>query len=149
MFNVILPNVAPPWEYTFVYFRTAFSVEAASEEIWYNYTMKFGEIAERLGGTVVVENEEGEITSAYTSDLLSDVMGHCGDESVLITIQNHLNAIAVCTLAGIEGIVLCHDRQPPEDMVEAARREGIGIMTTSLSQFEVSVKLADLNPSAR
>ena len=118
-------------------------------ELWYNGVMKFGEIVERLGGTVVVENEDGEITSAYTSDLLSDVMGHCGDESVLITIQNHLNAIAVCTLAGIEGIVLCHDRQPPDDMVEAAKREGIGIMTTSLSQFEVSVKLADLNPSAR
>ena len=117
--------------------------------LWYNYVMKFGEIVERLGGTVVVENKDGEITSAYTSDLLSDVMGHCGDESVLITIQNHLNAIAVCTLAGIEGIVLCHDRQPPEDMVEAARREGIGIMTTSLSQFEVSVKLAYLAPSTR
>ena len=129
--------------------KTAFSIEAMLAELWYNYAMKFGEIAERLGGTTVVENNEGEITSAYTSDLLSDVMGHCGDESVLITIQNHLNAIAVCTLAGIEGIVLCHDRQPPEDMVEAARREGIGIMTTSLSQFEASVKLADLNPSAR
>ena len=111
--------------------------------------MKFGDIVERLGGTVVVENEEGEITSAYTSDLLSDVMGHCGDESVLITIQNHLNAIAVCTLAGIEAIVLCHDRPAPDDMIEAAKREGIGIMTTPLSQFEASVKLADLAPAKR
>ena len=111
--------------------------------------MNFCEIAERLGGKTIVDNIGGERTAAYTSDLLSEVMGHCGDESVLITIQNHLNAIAVCTLAGIEGIVLCHDRQPPDDMVEAARREGIGIMTTSLSQFEVSVKLADLQPSSR
>lgn len=111
--------------------------------------MKFAEIAERLGGKTVVGNTGGEIAAAYTSDLLSDVMGHCGDESVLITIQNHLNAIAVCTLAGIEGIVLCHDRQPPEDMIEAAKREGIGIMTTTLSQFEASVKLADLRPSSR
>ena len=111
--------------------------------------MKFCEIVERLGGTVAVENKEGEITSAYTSDLLSDVMGHCGDESVLITIQNHLNAIAVCTLAGIEAIVLCHDRPAPDDMIEAAKREGIGIMTTSLSQFEVSVKLAGLQPSSK
>ena len=110
--------------------------------------MKFGEIATRLGGSIVVDNIGGEITAAYTSDLLSDVMGHCGEESVLITIQNHLNAIAVCTLAGIEGIVLCHDRMPPDDMVEAAKREGIGIMTTPLSQFEVSVKLADLRPSS-
>jgi hypothetical protein len=111
--------------------------------------MTFEELKERVGGTTVVDNPEATINSAYTSDLLSDVMGHCGDESVLVTIQNHLNAIAVCTLAGIEAIVLCHDRQPPDDMVEAARREGVGIMTTPLSQFAVSVKLADLTPSAR
>ena len=111
--------------------------------------MTFEELKERVGGTTVVDNPEATINSVYTSDLLSDVMGHCGDESVLVTIQNHLNAIAVCTLAGIEAIVLCHDRQPPDDMVEAARREGVGIMTTPLSQFAVSVKLADLAPSAR
>ena len=109
--------------------------------------MTFEEIKNRVQGTVVVDNPSAEITTAYTSDLLSDVMGHCGDESVLITIQNHLNAIAVCTLAGIEAIVLCHNRPAPDDMAEAARREGIGIMTTPLSQFEASVKLADLAPA--
>ena len=106
--------------------------------------MTFEEIRNRVQGTAVVDNPSAEINAAYTSDLLSDVMGHCGDESVLITIQNHLNAIAVCTLAGIEAIVLCHNRPAPDDMVEAARREGIGIMTTPLSQFEVSTRLADL-----
>ena len=111
--------------------------------------MTISEIVEKVNGAIAVDKPGAEVSYAYASDLLSDVMGHCGDESVLITIQNHLNAIAVCTLAGIEGIVLCHDRQPPEDMVEAAKREGIGIMTTTLSQFEVSVKLADLRPSSR
>ena len=111
--------------------------------------MTFEEIKNRVQGTVIVDNPSAEINTAYTSDLLSDVMGHCGDESVLITIQNHLNAIAVCTLAGIEAIVLCHNRPAPDDMAEAARREGIGIMTTAMSQFEVSVKLADLAPSKR
>ena len=111
--------------------------------------MTFNELKDRVGGTTVVDNPEAAISAAYTSDLLSDVMGHCGDESVLITIQNHLNAIAVCTLAGIEAIVLCHDRPAPDDMVEAAKREGIGIMTTPLSQFEASVKLADLAPAKR
>ena len=109
--------------------------------------MTFNELKDRVGGTVVVDNPSAEINAAYTSDLLSDVMGHCGDESVLITIQNHLNAIAVCTLAGIEAIVLCHDRPAPDDMAEAARREGIGIMTTPMSQFEASVKLSDLRPA--
>ena len=111
--------------------------------------MTFQELTDRIGGTVVVENPKATISAAYTSDLLSDVMGHCGDESVLITIQNHLNAIAVCTLAGIEAIVLCHGRAAPTDMKEAAAREGVGIIETNLSQFEASVKLADLRPSAR
>ena len=111
--------------------------------------MTFQELTDRIGGTVVVENPKATISAAYTSDLLSDVMGHCGDESVLITIQNHLNAIAVCTLAGIEAIVLCHGRAAPDDMKAAAAREGVGIIETNISQFEASVKLADLRPSAR
>lgn len=111
--------------------------------------MTFQELTARVQGTVVVDNPEAAISAAYTSDLLSDVMGHCGDESVLVTIQNHLNAIAVCTLAGIEAIVLCHNRPAPDDMVEAARREDIGILTSPLSQFAASVALADLRPAAR
>ena len=111
--------------------------------------MTFQELTDRVSGNIAVDNPKAEINAAYTSDLLSDVMGHCGDESVLITIQNHLNAIAVCTLAGIEAIVLCHGRAAPTDMKEAAAREGVGIIETNLSQFEASVKLADLRPSAR
>ncbi|MBR1920568.1 MAG: hypothetical protein IJ829_01035 [Kiritimatiellae bacterium] len=111
--------------------------------------MTFEELRERVEGTVVVDNPAAQIGAAYTSDLLSDVMGHCGDESVLVTIQNHLNAIAVCTLAGIEAIVLCHNRRAPDDMKEAAAREGVGIVETGLSQFEASVRLGDLRPAAR
>ena len=111
--------------------------------------MNFGEIAERLGGKTIVDNIGGEITAAYTSDLLSDVMGHCGDESVLITIQNHLNAIAVCTLAGIEAVVICQGRPVPDDMKAAAEREEVAIVVTPLSQFAASIALAELAPSAK
>ena len=76
-------------------------------------------------------------------------MGHCGDESALITIQNHLNTIAVCTLAGIEAIVICHNRPIPEDMKVAAEREGVAIVTTPLSQFAASVALGELAASVR
>ena len=106
--------------------------------------MTLKEIATRLDATVVVDNPDATVTAAYTSDLLSDVMGHCGDESVLITIQNHLNTIAVCTLDGIEAIAICHGRPVPDDMKAAAEREGIAIVTTPMSQFEASVALAEL-----
>lgn len=111
--------------------------------------MTLAEVVEKVGGTVVVDKPGAEVRYAYASDLLSDVMGHCGDESVLITIQNHLNAIAVCTLDGIEIVVICHDRPIPDDMAEAAKREGVAIVTTPLSQFEASVALSSLEPSRK
>lgn len=111
--------------------------------------MDLQEIISRTGGTLVVDNPGAAINRAYASDLLSDVMGHCGDESVLITIQNHLNAIAVCTLAGIEAVVICHGRPVPDDMKAAAEREGVAIITTPLSQFAASVALSSLEPSSR
>ena len=48
--------------------------------------MTFEELAAKINGTIVVNNPGAEINFAYSGDLLSDVMGHCGDESVLITI---------------------------------------------------------------
>ena len=111
--------------------------------------MTAAEICTAVKGTIAVNVEDASATGVYVGDLLSDVMGHAGEDCVLVTIQNHLNAIAVCTLAGIEAIVLCHNRPAPDDMVEAARREGIGILTSPLSQFAASVALADLRPAAR
>ena len=111
--------------------------------------MNIAELAGKTGGTIVVDKPDADIRFAYASDLLSDVMGHCGDQSVLITIQNHLNTIAVCTLDGIEAIVICHGRPVPDDMRAAAERESVAIITTSLSQFEASVALAELPPSGK
>ena len=111
--------------------------------------MTFQELTQKVNGSIVVDNPEATITSAYSGDLLSDVMGHCGDESVLITIQNHVNAIAVCTLTGIEAIVICQGRPVPDDMKASAEREGVGLVTTPLSQFAVAQALAELKPSTR
>lgn len=111
--------------------------------------MTVNELAARLNGVIVVDKPDAVITTAYTSDLLSDVMGHCGDESALITIQNHLNTIAVCTLVGVEAIVVCHNRPIPDDMKAAAEREEVAIVTTPLSQFAASVALGELKPATR
>ena len=111
--------------------------------------MTVSEIAEKVDGKVAVDKPGAKVNYAYASDLLSDVMGHCGDESVLVTIQNHLNTIAVCTLAGIEVIVICHNRPVPDDMAEAAAREEVAIITTPLSQYAASVALSSLPPSEK
>lgn len=96
-------------------------------------------------GEVKVPVPDGTpITAAYTSDMLSDVMAGAPEDSVLITIQNHLNTIAVCTLAGIRIVLVCHSRPVPDDMAAAARDEGVGIISTPLSQFAASVAVGKL-----
>ena len=69
--------------------------------------MTLDEVAAACQGEVVAA-PDGEVMvhAAYTSDLLSDVMGHAPAESVLITVQNHVNTIAVCTLADIRAVLI-------------------------------------------
>ena len=109
--------------------------------------MTLDEICAKVGGTVAVGVEGAAAESVYVSDLLSDVMGHAGDACALVTIQNHLNTIAVCTLVGCSVIVLCHSRPVPPDMAEAAAREGVAIIITPMSQYATARALNDLPPS--
>ena len=111
--------------------------------------MTLAEIARKTSGSVEIDVQGAEASCAYVGDLLSDVMGHAGEDSVLITVQNHLNTIAVCTLVGIRVIVVCHGRPIPPDMAEAAKREEVAIVVTSLSQYAAALALSDLPPCER
>jgi predicted transcriptional regulator len=107
--------------------------------------MKLTELVEKAGLEVVVMPDgEAEIENVYTSDLLSDVMGHCPDNSVFITVQNHKNSVAVSTLVGALAILVVHNRCVPDDMIALAQQEKIAILRTSLDQFGVSCKIGVL-----
>lgn len=79
-----------------------------------------------------------DLLDAYTSDLLSDVMGQAPADSVLITIQAHKNTIAVASLAGINSILFCNNRTIPDDVFAAAAEQGINLFTTSWNQYQAS-----------
>ena len=104
--------------------------------------MKIKEIASALNAEICQnEFEDTDITGAYTSDLLSDVMAHAEDGNAFITIQAHKNSVAVAALINIPVIVICNNRPLPEDMLEAAKNEGIAVIRTKENQFTVSGKL--------
>ena len=103
--------------------------------------MKALELASRLGAEVVEAGGDSDITAGYTSALLSAVVARAPEGSALITIQGHLNTVAVATLAGIRAIVLANRRPAPDDMRTAARREGIAILRSAENQFILSHRL--------
>lgn len=102
--------------------------------------MKASEVMAKVGGaTCAVAGGDGEINEAFTSDLLSDVMGNAPEESVLITIQAHMTTVAVAANADIRAILVCSGRAVPGDMAEAAEKQGIAVWRTPLDQFRASL----------
>lgn len=84
---------------------------------------------------------DAEITKAYTSDLLSDVMGNAPEESILITIQAHKNTLAVAVLKDSPAVIICNNRPVPDDMLVSAKDENIAVFVSKENQFTVSGKL--------
>ena len=107
--------------------------------------MTIREMAAALGAEICQDEfEDTELTGAYTSDLLSDVMAHAHDGGALITIQAHKNTVAVATLVNVTVIVICNSRPLPPDMLETAKDEGIAVILTTENQFTVSGKLYEM-----
>lgn len=104
--------------------------------------MSFDELLMLLDARGAVPAETGRmVEGVYTSDLLSDAMAHAPENGVLVTIQAHKNTVAVATLRDLTAIVICNNRPLPDDMLAAARSEGIGVAVTSLDQYAVSGRL--------
>ena len=105
--------------------------------------MKISEIQALEPLTCVQDQfEDEDVSTGYTSDLLSDVMGNAEEGSVLITIQAHKNTVAVSSLAGITAIIICNKRPVPDDMLAAAKDEGIAVFETAENQFQTSARIA-------
>ncbi|MDR0496001.1 MAG: hypothetical protein LBH42_00135 [Treponema sp.] len=107
--------------------------------------MTTSETAATLGAEILHEEfDDFDLTGAYTSDLLSDVMANAKDGGALITIQAHKNTVAVATLVNISVIIICNSRPIPDDMIAAAKEERIAILLSKENQFKVSGKLYGL-----
>jgi len=101
--------------------------------------MKVKDLAAALEMKVVQPaGSEEDVSAGYTSDLLSDVMANAKDGSALITIQAHVNTVAVAALVGVPVIIICNERPIPDDMVKAAEKESIAVLQTEKNQFATS-----------
>mgnify|MGYP000960399808 CR=1 FL=1 len=77
----------------------------------------------------------------YASDLLSCVMSGAPHQSVWVTLQAHVNIVAVATLLDLSAIIITEDAKPDENTLAKANEEGISMLLTSESTFAVVGKL--------
>jgi len=84
------------------------------------------------------------ITGGYTSDLLSDVMGHAENGRVWITLQTHKNVIAIASLKELAAVILIKGLEHDGDMLAQAEEEGIPVLGTDDQAFETTGKLFNM-----
>ena len=115
--------------------------------------MTLQEIVDRLDFQVRAgaERLSAPVGGGYASDLLSDVMAHAGPEDLWITLQTHQNIVAVAVVKELAGIAVVNGREPDEDTILKAEEEGVALMTSDLSTFELAGRLYDmgLSPSKK
>ncbi len=105
--------------------------------------MELKEIVERLSLKVEcgADKLDREVTGAHVSDLLSDVIANSRAGNLWITLQVHENVVAVAGLNNLAGILLINGREPTKETKERAEAEGLPVMVSELSSFEVAGKL--------
>lgn len=81
------------------------------------------------------------VAGGYVSDLLSDVLANARPGNLWVTIQVNRNVAAVASLQELSAVLIANDRQPQEDLLDLARDQGLTVMRTPLTTYEVVGRL--------
>ncbi|MBQ9085851.1 MAG: hypothetical protein IJY47_01555 [Clostridia bacterium] len=92
-----------------------------------------------------VPDPDREVEGGYTGDLLSWVMGRLESGNAWVTIMSNINVIAVAALADPACIILSEQVTPDEGVLERAEVQGINLLRTSKSSFDVCAELASIS----
>ena len=113
--------------------------------------MKVSEFAALSGSRVLTgEYEDREIVCGYTCDLLSHVMGKGQADMAWITVQAHMNVIAVAALLDFACVIIPEGLPVDETIVNKAAQEDIIILSSDQTAYElVTLLAANGVPSAK
>ena len=85
---------------------------------------------------------EREVTCGYVCDLLSWVMAHGEEGMAWVTVQTHLNVIAVAALAEMACVILPEGITMEQDVLDKANAEEMTVLTSPLTAYEICGRLA-------
>lgn len=109
--------------------------------------MNLQQIIDQLNFTVLTESRDFATilpTGGYSSDLLSCVMAGARKGNIWITLQAHLNIVAVAALNEVAAIVITENAQPDAATIAKANQQGVILLSTSQATYETNGKLWQL-----
>ena len=108
--------------------------------------MKLKELVDQLHLSVRCGDNQfdRDVTGGYAGDLLSDVIANSKAGDVWITMQVHVNIVAVAVLRDLAAIILVQGRQPAEATLKKAGEENVALLVSDLPAFETAGRLYTL-----
>lgn len=105
--------------------------------------MTVNELAQRFEYEILcLPDPDRMVEQGYTGDLLSWVMGRLESGSAWVTIMSNVNIVAVAALADPSCIILSEEVVPDEGVLARADQQGINILRSSKSSFEICLDIA-------
>ena len=108
--------------------------------------MTVRELVEKLDLEVLVPKAglNAEVTGGYVCDLLSWVMAKGTEGMAWITIQTHINVIAVASLHEFSCVIVAESCEVAQDVLDKAAEESIQVLRSPLSSYKLSGMLYEL-----
>ena len=107
--------------------------------------MKLSDIVEKLDLKSLTPGidlkDSTDLSKGHASDLLSDVLANAPSGSVLVTIQVHMNVIAVALHANVAAVIFASGLTPDEAVREKATAEGLPLYSSKESTFDIVGRL--------
>ncbi|MCE5235891.1 MAG: AraC family transcriptional regulator [Clostridiaceae bacterium] len=103
------------------------------------------ELALELNGELIgPEGGENEVTCGYACDLLSWVMANGRQGCAWVTIQTHMNVVALASLHEMACVIFPEGVSPDEAPAKKAAEEGIALVKSPLTAYEICGRMARL-----
>jgi hypothetical protein len=106
--------------------------------------MTIKEIIEKTNATLATPEKglSATVEQCCVCDLLSWVMAKGMANSAWITVQTHMNVVAVASRLDMPAIILPDGILPEEDTVAKAAAEGIALICSPMNAFEICATLS-------
>ena len=101
--------------------------------------MKVSELKALINAEVLAEGQgsDPDVTTGYACDLLSWVMAHGEPGMAWVTVQTHMNVIAVAVLSEMACVILPEDIEMEEESLNKAKAEGMTVLKSPMTAYEI------------
>ena len=98
------------------------------------------EVTEAKVLTSEVELDQ-EATSAFSADLMSDVLHLAKEGALLLTGLTHPQVVRTAEMAGIAAVLFVRDKMPPPETVQLAEEKGVPLLASRYTMFETGGRI--------